>query len=207
MLLRRMPRRFRRPICLLRPPGPTADANRSNGASQRWSVCWLVQGPVCSSTSTWSRAEYPDYDPFGENSPLSEANLLVREDSLRVPSPRQIWHSKKRCGPVTTRRFSVRQPAEKTPDTCATSPGVPIGDLGYPGGTPPREFGSPMARSEDPPGGDPSISLIPPKPLVVVDVAPQRNRSSMLRSAYPPGEAGRRAGWGKSASPGPPRFP
>ena len=29
----------------------TSDANRSNGASQRWSVCWLVQGPVCSSTS------------------------------------------------------------------------------------------------------------------------------------------------------------
>jgi bifunctional non-homologous end joining protein LigD len=24
-----------------------------NGASQRWSACWLVQGPVCSSTSTW----------------------------------------------------------------------------------------------------------------------------------------------------------
>jgi hypothetical protein len=28
------------------------------------------------------RAEYPDCDPFGENSsPLSEANLVVREDS------------------------------------------------------------------------------------------------------------------------------
>ena len=45
------------------------------------------------------------------------------------------------------------------------------------------------------PGGTPSISLIPPKALVVVDVAelapvatlPPRNQSSMLCSAYPPG--------------------
>jgi hypothetical protein len=33
--------------------GDDSDANRSNGASQRWSACWLVQGPVCSSMSTW----------------------------------------------------------------------------------------------------------------------------------------------------------
>jgi hypothetical protein len=32
------------------------------------------QGSVILHTT---RAEYPYYDPFGENSPLSEANLLV----------------------------------------------------------------------------------------------------------------------------------
>jgi hypothetical protein len=65
-------------------------------------------------------------------------------------------------------RFFGETPSQKTPDIGLTS--IRVAKLGnaYTGHPPPRNRSS-MLRSAYPPGGTPSISLIPPKALVVVD--------------------------------------